>query len=589
MARRKKRNIGRRHKNYEKKIQEMNKNSRGRPKKRAPNVKPPPLSQTDLTFLHLDEKLLLPNGWSKLNTGHEFKLYKAEDVNGSLKITRSILIKSDFSWCLNVHDNDITHPTMLPLMANISSILTTLEDVQSLLNNMDIAMVCPGHPDPEFIRCIESSKNKVFLTQSKDILAKVDAFATVTFKGVTYSKTIRPNKCHMIVQLGRCTSCTQTRQCIVQRYQRWKKKQESTPTRYTTSTSHTNFRYISSRQCVRNIQKELRSTKSKLSRLENRINQQINAVGVNVSNDTHEDLRSMAEELVDKVQNEHSETSFERLFWEQQLKAAKVKNHKQMRWHPTMIRWALYLKSKSSTAYDALRNVIKLPSGRTLRDYTHLYNPKLGFQKEVDQQLYEDLKVDQLADWQKHVGIVFDEIKIKEWIVYDRHGCEILGFLNLGGVVNHLHDFEKLCNGEEESYVPPVVCCFMVHGIFVKTNFPYAQFATKSISSDELFPLIWEAIKRLELMGLKVMFLTADGASCNRKFFNMHQGKKGKLTYKTENIFSSDGRYIYFFVDAPHLLKTARNCFSQSFSHGNKRALWVTNCIIIVTWIYLNR
>ena len=582
MARRKKRNIGRRYKNYEKKIQQLRKFPRGRPKKkplhtRPTQVPPPP---TIVSLSDINKNIQLPSLWSKSYTDTEYKVYKVEDVDGCLKVTRSILIKADCSWAVHVHGTNIANPTMLPILTGISSILT-VEDAQCLLNKLDTAMVCPAHPDPTFIGCIESFKDKVFLTRSKDVLAELDTFAPVTLKGVTYSKTVRPKLCHMIVQSGRCSSCTQARQSILQRYNRWKTQQETTPTRHTASSSHTNLRYMASplaRQRLQNVQKELRAARNKLSRLESKISQQIGTSGVNVSSETHEDLKALAEELAAKVRDEHSETSFQRLFWEQQLRASQVKNHRQMRWHPTMIRWSLYLKSKSTTAYDALRKVIKLPSGRTLRDYTHLYDPKLGFQTEVDQQLYEDLKVDELAEWQKHIGLVFDEMKIKEGIVYDKHCCEILGFINLGGVTNQLLEFEKLCDGEDASYIPPVakyICCFMIRGIFMNINFPYAQFATTSISSDELFPLIWEAIKRLEVMGLKVMFLTGDGASSNRKFFNMHQDKKGELTYKTPNIYSSDGRFIYFFVDTPHLLKTTRNCFSQSFSHGHKRALWV--------------
>ena len=119
----------------------------------------------------------------------------------------------------------------------------------------------------------------------------------------------------------------------------------------------------------------------------------------------------------------------------------------------------------------------------------------------------------------------------------------------------------------------------MVRGIFVPVNFPYAQFATTAISSDQLFPLVWEGIKRIELIGLKAIFITGDGVSSNRKFFSMHQSKKGEFVHKTRNIYADDGRFIYFFVDTPHLLKTTRNCFSQSFGHSNKRALWVSECM----------
>lgn len=98
--------------------------------------------------------------------------------------------------------------------------------------------------------------------------------------------------------------------------------------------------------------------------------------------------------------------------------------------------------------------------------------------------------------------------------------------------------------------------CFMVRGVFVPIHFPYAQFSTTGATANELFPLLWEAIKRLELLGLKVMFVTCDGASSNRTLMRMHGTKKGELTYKTRNIYSEEDRFIYFFVDTPHLLKT---------------------------------
>ena len=78
-----------------------------------------------------------------------------------------------------------------------------------------------------------------------------------------------------------------------------------------------------------------------------------------------------------------------------------------------------------------------------------------------------------------------------------------------------------------------------------------------------------------------MLFLTSDGASSNRKFYNLHQNKRGELVYKTPNIFSNDGRFIYFFVDAPHLLKTVRNCFASSFGHGHTRALGVSLTLVL--------
>ena len=60
----------------------------------------------------------------------------------------------------------------------------------------------------------------------------------------------------------------------------------------------------------------------------------------------------------------------------------------------------------------------------------------------------------------------------------------------------------------------------MVRGIFTDLKFPYAHFPTTTTTANVLFTLIWEAIERLERLGFKVIALTGDGASQNRKFFS---------------------------------------------------------------------
>ena len=54
---------------------------------------------------------------------------------------------------------------------------------------------------------------------------------------------------------------------------------------------------------------------------------------------------------------------FLKVFWMQQMKAASEKNKCSIRWHPLIIRWALYLHHRSSGAYETLRKsgVLLLP------------------------------------------------------------------------------------------------------------------------------------------------------------------------------------------------------------------------------------
>lgn len=121
--------------------------------------------------------------------------------------------------------------------------------------------------------------------------------------------------------------------------------------------------------------------------------------------------------------------AFTVFFWEEQFRAATCNDPRAVRWHPLMIRWCLNLKLLSSSAYHAMRSAgfIKLPTERTLRDYTHYFESKTGFQEEVNEQ---ESKVSELPEEKKYCGLVLDEMKVKENLVYDKHTGSVVGFTN---------------------------------------------------------------------------------------------------------------------------------------------------------------
>ena len=65
--------------------------------------------------------------------------------------------------------------------------------------------------------------------------------------------------------------------------------------------------------------------------------------------------------------------------------------------------------------------------------------------------------------------------------------------------------------------------------------------------------------------------LTLDGASVNRSLVKLHQLQTDPIPYRTINPFAENNRYLYFFSDVPHLMKTVRNCFMSL-----RRSLWVS-------------
>ena len=65
--------------------------------------------------------------------------------------------------------------------------------------------------------------------------------------------------------------------------------------------------------------------------------------------------------------------------------------------------------------------VIKLPSQRTLRDYTHHIHAGVGFSTETDRHLMTAARMGEAPEREKYVLLVMDEMHIKEDIVYDKH------------------------------------------------------------------------------------------------------------------------------------------------------------------------
>ena len=68
-----------------------------------------------------------------------------------------------------------------------------------------------------------------------------------------------------------------------------------------------------------------------------------------------------------------------------------------------------------------------------------------------------------------------------------------------------------------------------------------------------------------------------DGASPNRLFYQLHadlvEPDCGDVINYTPNLFAPS-RNIYFFSDAPYLLKTTRNCLFNSGSGKHTRYMW---------------
>lgn len=264
-------------------------------------------------------------------------------------------------------------------------------------------------------------------------------------------------------------------------------------------------------------------------------------------------------------------TPFMSLFWQQQQKLFS-RSATGVRYHPMIIRFCLSLVAKSPSCYEELRNsgVLVLPSQRRLKDYRNAIKPKRGFQKEVVDEL--NAETNNYFDVQRYVVLLFDEMKVLANLVLDKTTGELIGFTDLGDPEVNFAALEKV------DMIATHALAFIVRGICTELQFCLAYFATTGVTASQLMPTFWEAVCILETScNLWVVAATADGATPNRRFFRLHKpldgNAEGDVCYRTINLYAPH-RYIYFFADAPHLIKTTRNCLRSSGSGTCTRYMW---------------
>ena len=199
--------------------------------------------------------------------------------------------------------------------------------------------------------------------------------------------TIRSSSCEFVIssemssKKGCCQACSSFR-VNLQVWQNCTISARSSESRCSIS-SRTPYSCLSPDEMklkMANLQRELCRIRRQRNRLQEKIDQELEKVGVTVDSDMHNDLKKIVEEEEKKSPNRFHNL-LQQIFWDQQLEAARKSNAKGMRWHPLMICWCLFLRHQSQSAYETLRQsgCIALPSQRTLCDYTHYVEASTDF------------------------------------------------------------------------------------------------------------------------------------------------------------------------------------------------------------------
>lgn len=269
------------------------------------------------------------------------------------------------------------------------------------------------------------------------------------------------------------------------------------------------------------------------------------------------------------------------VFLRQQLQAMHRSKHG-MRWDPLFIKWCIYMKNKSKSSYEALRKsmLLVIPTTRTLYNHNHSTTNKSGFTTEMFEDMAKECELEKVPEHQKYFVLSLDEMSVKEDLLLNRSTGHVTGLVDVTENHNLLDDLAHKVTNSEKPPLASHILQLMLRGVTSKIRIAFAHFPTKGASAAELNSIIWEAIRRLETSGFRIIAVVGDGASTNRKFFHLSQTYEAKemkqIPFMTQNLFAMDEeRPIFFISDAPHLIKTVRNGFANSGTNSkNTRKLW---------------
>ena len=122
------------------------------------------------------------------------------------------------------------------------------------------------------------------------------------------------------------------------------------------------------------------------------------------------------------------------LLWEQQKLQSSLKNSKAMSWHPLIIRWCLsiYLKSSSTYKYLHVSTFLFLHCKNALLSYIIFTDPGCGFNIDVISRLLQQVKFDEINEFEKNVSLILDEMKIKSRLVFSKTTRKLVEFYEMG-------------------------------------------------------------------------------------------------------------------------------------------------------------
>ena len=390
------------------------------------------------------------------------QLSKFELNSGQFRANVSIKVLPDLKW--RVYLGESLVPDTCKILEAFQCAPTSVKEVRELIKCLDSAIPCPGNPDSDFVDICKEHDGVIRGDRgNREVIGFTDTQASSTC-------TVRRKDCDILINKhsSRCKKCQSLRTTLRSRRSRQNSQTASTEAKVSIS-SHCKYSALTSSEKntrLRNLHHSVKVTKLQLLRMQNKAISTLQTDSLQLHPNDSNDISTIFNQLTNTVHQQFPMESPQRIFWDQQQKYNSLKDKRQMRWHPLIIRFALNLKYSSTSAYHAVQQsgLISLPSERTLFDYTHWMTPHSGVQLDFVEEFHR--RVDrEVPSGHFHCALSLDEMKIRSGLVFDKHKGRLIGFVDLGSVNSDINKMMSVSE-EETEVLADHVLVVMARAIF---------------------------------------------------------------------------------------------------------------------------
>lgn len=357
-------------------------------------------------------------------------------------------------------------------------------------------------------------------------LTRCPNFQNLNYKTDTSLQVWRHSKCPYIIPSGKlCSLCKRNRRAVY------------------------DFGRHPVRNKINNLRVKVKKCQTYKSRLRIR-NKQILTELKNVK----EKMRSIDQDsLFLKIESINNISQTQKMLIKECYRMSKYEKKTSRRYTSEWLLTCLLLHIRSPATYKFIRNndIMPLPNVSTIRRYLSRVKVNCGLDDEFFQAFERKLKTENT--FEKQGILIFDEMSVRQSIELNVKNMKLAGIQDFGAQHN-------LTSRTVERRADHALV-FMFSSLAGNFNQTVAVYGAKGATGGTcLAQLIMQVIRKLEKIGALVHGVVCDGATTNKKMWKEFC-ISGKLNETNNKIIHpiDENRFLYFFSDAPHLIKCVRN------------------------------